>query len=500
MSVEANQAATYPITNLDLSPDELREVLSQASETIVRYYTGLTASSSRQVGEPGDLLAMFDEPLPGASQNIPELLERVEREVFAYALPLVGPRFFTHIPSAGTHVGILGALLSSALNQNCALAEMGPSAAAIERQVIRWIAEFIGYPASTAGVLVSGGSMANLTCLAAARKAKAQTDVALEGMSSGPPLTVYISSEGHACHDKNMALLGLGKKHLRRIPSTQEFTMDLVKLEAKIKEDIEAGYKPICVIGNGGTAMTGTVDPLDALADLCAHYHLWFHVDAAYGGPAVGTELAQELFAGLGRADSIALDPHKWLFVPYEAGCSLVKDRELLRDTFSFRPNYAGAADSEGLPDFADYSPQLSREFKALKVWLTFKAYGAPRLRQAIQQNIADARAFGRMLDESEDFELMAPVSLSVVCFRYRTANTEHHHNETYLSCLNTKLLEAVKQDGRFFLTGTLVKGKAGLRVCCVNHRTSLQVLEELLALLRDLGSRVDEELKLMRG
>lgn len=482
---------------LDFEPEQLRALLYQASDIVVGLYSNLDDKKVFHGKSPAEVQALFAEPLPHEPQGIQSVLEQVERDVFGAATLNINPRFLAYVMSGANHVGILGELLSTALNQNCSKWHLAASAAEIERQVVRWIAEFIGYPSDTGGVLVSGGSMANLTCLAVARKAKAPFDLAKDGVRAGPPLSIYVSAEGHSCLDKSLELLGLGKNQLRKIPVRDDLTISVAKLEEQIRQDKAAGYYPICVIGNGGTVNSGAVDPLDELADLCAKYDLWFHVDAAYGGPAAAVPMAEGLFRGIERADSVALDPHKWLYVPFEAGCALVKSGQDLRETFSVIPDYlrADLGKSERF-DFMEYSFQLSRSFKALKVWMTFKAYGAEKLRAAIEGNIETMRYMGSLIERSDDFELLAPVPLSAVCFRYRTADEQYHHDEEYLSALNKRLLDAVEQDGRVFITGTMIRGKTALRACCVNHRTRPRDVEYVLGVVRELGSKSHETLQ----
>lgn len=483
--------------NLDFQPEQLRELLHRASDIVVRLYTDIGEKRVFHGRSPSEVRALFDEPLPRKRDDIRRLLDRVESDVLGAATLNISPHFLAYVMSGGNQVGILAELLGAALNQNCAKWHLAASAAEIERQAVRWIAEFIGYPSDAGGVLVSGGSVANLTCLAVARKVKAPFDVARDGVGGGPPLTVYVSEEGHSCLDKSLDVLGLGRNQLRKIPVKDDFTIDVEKLEERILEDKSAGHHPICVIGNGGTVNSGAVDPLDTLADICSEYDLWYHVDAAYGGPAAGTAIARDLFRGIERADSVALDPHKWLYVPFEAGCVLLKNRQHLRDTFSVIPDYLrSGVDKSGRLDFMEYGFQLSRSFKALKVWMTFKAYGAETLRAAIQGNIATMRHLASLIVRSDDFELLAPVPLSVVCFRYRTGDVQYHRDEEYLSSLNKELLDAVERDGRVFVTGTTIRGKTALRACCVNHRTLPRSAEYLLSVLRELGSSGHESLR----
>jgi aromatic-L-amino-acid/L-tryptophan decarboxylase len=278
---------------------------------------------------------------------------------------------------------------------------------------------------------------------------------------------VCVSREGHASIDKSMALLGMRRNQLPKIEVLDDFTIDLEALRQQVAADRANGYHPICVVGNAGTINTGAVDPLNALAEFCRTEGLWFQVDAAYGGPAARTSAAGRLFQGLDQADSVVVNAHKWLYVPVEASCILVRQPSALRDTFRLVADYlreGSDAFGDGPIDFKDCGPQLSRSFRALKVWMTFKAYGARKLRAAIESNIAVMRYLADRIDESTDFVRLTPVPLSVVCFQYRTSDVSRHDDQTYLNRLNTALLEAWVRDGRVFLSGTKIHGKTGAR------------------------------------
>ena len=338
----------------------------------------------------------------------------MEDKIFANSTLYLSPRFLGYINSGGNQAAVLGELLASAVNQICGMWHFSPAASEVERRVIRWIAQFIGYPSEAGGCLLSGGSAGNLVGLAVARKQKAQFDAASLGMRGGPPVTVYVSQEGHASLEKSMVLLGMGRNQLRKIAVRDDFTIHLEALENQIAEDRKNGYRPICVVGNAGTTNTGAVDPLGALAGFCRKQDLWFHVDAAYGGPAARTEAAGKLFLGLDQADSVVVNPHKWLYVQAEAACVLVREPRALPHTFQVVADYLREESDAGADaplDFKDYSPQLHRNFRALKVWMTFKAYGATKLRAAIESNIEVMRYLADRIDESPDFIRLAPTA-----------------------------------------------------------------------------------------
>lgn len=421
------------------------------------------------------------------------IFSEVESKIFPNSTLYLSPRFFGYINSGGNQASILGELLASALNQILALWHFSPAASEVERRVIQWIAEFIGYPCQSGGCLLGGGSAGNLVGLAVARKQKALFDADSVGMRGGPLLTVCASQEVHASVDKAMMILGMGRDQLRKIAVQDDFTIDLDALEKQVSEDRDNGYHPICVVGVAGTTNTGAVDPLNALADFCQAQGLWFHVDAAYGGPAARTEIAAKLFQGLERADSVVVNPHKWLYVPAEAACILVREAGALRHTFQVLADYLKREREEeagtDVPlDFKDYGPQLHRNFRALKVWMTFKAYGATKLRAAIGSNIEIMRYLANRIDKSHDFVRLAPVPLSVVCFQYRTTDVSKHSDQQYLSKLNNRLLDTLERDGRVFLSGTTIHGKRALRACSVNHRLRREDVDFLLDVTRQIG------------
>jgi aromatic-L-amino-acid/L-tryptophan decarboxylase len=478
-------------SSLDSGLDTFRADLAKASDLVVRLYGGLDRARVTPAKSRPEIASLFDEPFPEDPQPLEAILREVEENVFANSTLYLTPRFFGYINSGGNQAAVLGDLLASAVNQICAMWHFSPAAHEVERRVIGWIAQFIGYGPGAGGCLLSGGSAGNLVGLAVARKQRAPFDAAALGMRGGPPLTVYASREGHASLEKSMALLGMGRDQLRKIAVRDDFTIDLKELERQVTEDRKDGYRPICAVGTAGTTNTGAVDPLDALADFCQKHELWFHVDAAYGGPAAGTEAAGRLLQGLDRADSVVVNPHKWLYVPAEAASILVRDPKALRDTFQVVADYLreeSGAGEDGLLDFKDYGPQLHRNFRALKVWMTFKAYGARKLRAAIESNIAIMRYLAERIDASPDFVRLAPVPLSVVCFQYRTPDPSVHGNQPYLDNLNVRLLDAVEKDGRVFLSGTKIRGKRALRACSVNHRLRREDVDFMLDVIREVA------------
>jgi glutamate/tyrosine decarboxylase-like PLP-dependent enzyme len=476
---------------LDFTKDEFVRHLSRAAELVVALHRDLDTRPVVPPSTVGEVNSLFDEPLPDSGADMSMLLDRVEDDVFPNSTASIGPNFHGYVVSGGNQVGVIADLLASALDQNAGKWHLGPAAAELELRVVRWVAEFIGYPPESAGILVSGGSAANLTCLKVARDAHSSYDVRIKGLRPGLQKTFYVSVEGHSSLDKSVDHLGIGREYLRKIPVRDDFTIDSDKLEEEILADRDAGLSPACIIGNAGTVNTGAVDPLGVLANIAEKYGMWFHIDAVYGGPAAKVGLVSGLFAGIDRADSMATDAHKWFYAPYEAGIAFVRKADQLKTAFSVVPDYLREGSAEDRFDASEYHFQLSRNFKALRLWMAFKAFGSRRLRAAIEGNIRTIGHLSRLVDASGDFERLAPAPLSIVCFRYRTEDRTLWTSDEYLSRLNRTMLAEVERDGRVFISGTIINGKQALRACSVNHRTSSRHMEYLLEVLRDIGKKI---------
>ena len=474
--------------SLDVSPKQFKRWIDQAGKLIALHYREHSEAKVFAGKSPVEVQELLDEPLPEDSQSMDSLLDEVGEKILSTITNSAGPRYFGYITGGGNQVAVLAEMIKASINQNNLKWHSSPASTELERLVMRWVAEFIGYPTTSAGVLLSGGSVANFNCLAVARKIKAPVDIADEGIYGSRPMTVYVSEEGHSSFDKAMDMLGLGKKYLRKIPVDDEFRIDIDQLEEQIRTDKNAGFHPICAIGVAGTTNTGAVDDLNAVADICQRYDLWYHVDAAYGGPAAKVEAASDLFSGIEKADSVVINPHKWLYVPFEAGGALVKNPDHLRKTFSTIPDYLKSDEQNGgRTDLMEYNLPLTKEFKALKVWMTIKAFGATRLRKEIASDIDKATYLSELVDSDENLELMAPVPLSIVCFRYNPGGIE----ESSLNSLNDQLIQEIESDGRVFLTGTKIRGKTALRVCFINPRTDKEDIQLLKKVVLEKGSKL---------
>ena len=481
--------------NLDFSDQEFKKLLNRTGEIIIGWKKRLKGDRIYQNHTPQDIRAIFDEPLPENSTDAEALLSTIETDVFNHSNFNPSPNYYGYITGGGNQVSILAETLKSALNQNNLKWHSAPANSEIEKISIKWICEFIGYPSDAGGVYVSGGSVANLLNIAVMRKMKCGLDVANDGMYNAKPITVYASEQGHSSIDKAMDILGLGKKYLRKIPVTDDMCVDVLEMKIQIEQDLANGLLPIGIIGIAGSTNTGAVDDLNALADLAEEKDLWFMVDAAYGGPAAGTAIAKDLFKGMERADSLLVNPHKWLYVPFEVSCVLVKNKAHLSETFSMIPDYLKSTSDDGREDLMEFNLQLTKDFKALKVWMTFKAYGAENLRKAISNDIETVRYLTQLVYESNDFEMLAPAPLSIACFRYLSNQPDIQQDEKQLDVLNTRILEAIEADGRIFFAGTKIQNKVSLRVSCTNHRRTKADIDFLMLILRELGQKAVNEL-----
>ena len=443
--------------------------------------------------EQRDLL--MDAALPDQGAAVSEILDRFASDVMPFPLGNGHPRFYGWVNSSPSPVGILADLLAATMNPSCAGGDH--AAIYIERAVVRWLMELIGFPTDgSMGLLVSGGSMASLTCLTAARHWAAQKagwNDRVDGVQgSTGALVLYLADEGHSCMRKAAELLGLGAENTRLIPVDANGRMIIGELNAAIEADLAAGQRPFCVAGSAGTAMAGAIDPLADIADLCVQYDLWFHVDGAYGALGVLDDRLADRYAGMERAHSVALDPHKWLSVPVECGCALVRDSALLRDTFSLVPSYVRTEEGKGvggLPWYSEYGFQQSRGFRALKLWMTLLYAGRDGVKAHIVRQNDLAHALAELVDADPLFERSAPADLSIVCFRMIPEGTTG--DDPRLSGFNQRLANAVQSSGEAFVTSGVFNGQTVLHANTLNGETTIDDVRALLPTIRRIAETV---------
>jgi aromatic-L-amino-acid decarboxylase len=462
---------------LDPSSDEIRGWGNSVIQLMADYLGDLRDRrvygqiSSREIRD------RLDTALPNKGIDFDSLLKVFRETVIPFSRHNAHPRMFGYVQSPGTPLAALADLLASTLNANLTVWRSAPAPVEMECLTIDWIRQILGFNSEAGGLFVSGGSMANLAAIAAARQAK--------DYSSGR-LRIYASSETHFSIAKAAALLGIGRQNVREVAVDDHFRIRVDDLVAKITADLEAGYVPFCVVANAGTVNTGTVDPLAEIRDVANRFNLWMHVDGSYGALAVLAKSARGLFMGIERADSIALDPHKWLYLPVDVGCVIYRDPEIARAAFAHEAEYTRIIGEEAEESFAfwDHGPELSRRFRALKVWMLLKGVGLDSLSDAIESNLACARYFESMVRTSDDFEMVAPVELSIFCFRHVPAQLRNESPQA-IDAFNERLLIALQRDGSSYLSNATLGGRFALRGCVLNYRTTLRDMEILLDDLR---------------
>ena len=464
---------------LEMDPEEFRRLAHRAADILaddLARTTGDPTTPARRPTTADQRTRLMDEPLPEDPRASDAILDAFELLVLPHPMGNGSPRFFGWVNSPPAPMGIVGDFLASGMDPSVAGGDHAGTY--VEHATLRWLLALLGLAPDAGAILCSGGSVANLIGLAVMRNRFAP-DVRAAGLRGAPDLVIYTSTEGHSCVEKAVEILGLGHDNLRKLPVDADCRLPTAALRAAIAEDRAAGRTPACVAASAGTVNTGAIDPLDEIADLCAAEGLWFHIDGAYGGFGILAEQtggAGGLYRGFDRADSIAVDPHKWLSIPVECGCAIVRDKAAMRNTFSLVPPYL--RDDTALPWFSEFGIQQTRGFRALKLWMTLQAVGAAGYRREITRQVALTRTLQEKVRSNPALELCSAGPLSVTCFRVRLAGGSAAEEDA----LNRAVTERIQADGEVFLTSTILAGRVGLRACIVNFRTQDADLDALLA------------------
>ncbi|HKP36948.1 MAG TPA: aminotransferase class V-fold PLP-dependent enzyme [Pyrinomonadaceae bacterium] len=480
------------------------ESLSEQHERLGRAVTRLISEHAARLesapvvssATPDDLRKLFDEPIPDSGTSAEAILEQFARDVAPHAMQVPSPRYFGQFNPAPLAIGVWADALCSSLNQNAGAWRNGPTSALIEAQVIRWLCELIGYGSDAFGVLASGGSEANLIALKCARD-RMSTDMCQSGVGAGEKhLTAYTSTQCHYSVEKSLDILGLGRESLRKIETDERFHLRVDLLSAAIKRDIDEGRQPFCVVGVAGTTSTGVIDPLPELAEVARENDCWFHVDAAYGGGLAFSERHKEKLRGIELANSVTFDPHKWMFVPFSCGATLVRDgAQVLRDSFDMSPEYLsenrGFADAHY--DFFRYGQMGTRRFNSLKLWMCFKFMGRSGYAETTDGHIELTKYLASRLDELSDFQRVGDIETAVCCFRFlpRSVRSKPAAEQ---DALQQALQQRVEKSGKAFFPSTILQGRRALRVNINSYLTERRHIDDLIELLCREGADLIQE------
>lgn len=487
-------------TPIEINLSDFKKIGYQLIDTLAEFFVTIEDLPVTRGESPLELQKeLGNSGLPEQGVSADKIISRASNLLLNHSLFNGHPKFFGFITSSPAPIGVLADLLAAAVNQNVGAQILSPMATEIEKQTIQWLAEFIGVSPTYGGILVSGGNMANFTAFLAARTAKAPKNMKEDGLlNSNANLVVYCSKTTHTWVEKAAILFGNGSKSVRWIATAADNKMNNAILEETIKEDIEKGLQPFMVVGTAGDVSTGVVDNLTEIASICKKHNLWFHIDGAYGAPAAIIPELKNMFKGIEAADSIALDPHKWLYAPLEAGCTLVKNPKHLIDTYSSHPEYYNFSKDEGQSvNFYEYGPQNSRGFRALKVWMALQQVGSNGYKKMIAEDIELSELLFELANNHAELEAKTQ-NLSITTFRYipiENLPKENKKKDSYLNTLNEKLLDRLQKGGEVFLSNAIIDENYFLRGCIVNFRTTAKDVIEIIEIVAREGKNLHLEL-----
>lgn len=466
---------------LELSKEEMKQLGYQAIDAIVDHFDTQNDKTPVSIASRAEMDHLFLETAPENPTNANEILNFVLGEVLPNSNIVTHPKSYSFVPGPSNYVSVIGDILATGFNVFAGGWVGSPAAAELEIVTMNWLLKLFKFPAKKGGgIFTSGGSMANLTALVTARRQRCGDDFS--------KAIIYMSDQAHSSNIKAIRVLGFKKEQIRIIPTDLEFKMAINKLKNAIAKDKLEGLFPFCIIASAGTTNTGTVDPLNAIATICKKDHIWFHIDGAYGGAAILSQLGKKALSGIEKADSLTIDPHKWMFQPYEMGCLLVRNHKWLSETFSEKPEYL--RDIEGNAseiNFYDHGIQLTRRFRALKLYMSVKTFGLSAFRKAIDYNITLAEQVENKLRESANWEVISPATLAVINFRYHPINS--NLTEKQIDQLNQYISEGVVKSKEALLVTTILQNQVVLRMCLINPRTTLQDIQDTLLQCEQLAN-----------
>lgn len=488
---------TLRSTPLDISKNEFTNIGHKLIDSIAEFNSTISEKPVTPGKTPKAIQSLLvQRSFPENGESASKLVSKASELLFNNSLLNGHPKFMGYITASAAPIGALGDLLAAAVNPNCGAFTLSPMATEIEKQTIQWLAEFIGVPPNYGGILVSGGNMANFTAFLAARTAKSSTNIKEDGLSGSAKMITYCSKTTHTWIEKAAILFGHGTKSVRWIATDSNNKMDLSALNKAIKDDLKNGHQPFMVAGTAGDVSTGTVDDLEGIASICKDHDLWFHIDGAYGVPAAILPENKLLFKGIKEADSIAMDPHKWLYSPLEAGCTLVKNPKHLIATYSSHPEYYNFTNANSEQNFYEYGLQNSRGFRALKVWLMLQQVGRKGYAEMIKEDIQLAQLLFKKATNHKRLEAKTK-NLSITTFRYIPKDIPNHitDNDSYLNTLNESLVTNLQQGGKLFLSNAIIDEQYCLRACIVNFRTSKKDIEDVINIIVKEGAKIHKSM-----
>ncbi|HEY7613147.1 MAG TPA: pyridoxal-dependent decarboxylase [Gemmatimonadales bacterium] len=468
-----------------MHPDEFRRHAHELVDWMADYMARVGELPVTPPVAPGDVRRRLPASPPDAGEPFESLFEDFRELILPGMTHWNHPGWFAYFPGNNSAPSVLGEMLTATIGAQCMSWVTSPAATELEQVVLEWLREMVGLPGAFVGSIQDTASTATLVALLSARERASGGASGLQGMSGAPVLTVHASREAHSSVDKGVKLAGYGLEHLRRIPTDSAYAMDVAALEQEIERDLAAGLRPACVVASIGTTSSTAVDPVPAIAAICRRHRIWLHVDAAYAGSAAIVPELRDRFAGWDLADSIVLNPHKWLLTNFDCTAYYVRDREALLSTFSLTPEYLRTTHDEQVVNYRDWGIQLGRRFRALKLWFVIRSYGVEGLRAVIRRHVALAGELARWVDEAPDFERMAPVPFGLVCFRYRRPGA----SEEEVDALNERLLAAVNATGRVFMTHTRLGGRYTIRLVIGQRATERRHVEEAWRLIREAAN-----------
>ncbi len=471
---------------------EMRELGHEMVDDMVNFLKNIYEQPSwKEI--PQEVKNHFEKDIPKYPLEAKEVYNEFKRFILPYPKGNIHPRFWAWVQGTGTLTGAFSEMLAATMNPNVTIGEH--SAMYVDKQVVKWCKQMLNYPETASGILLSGGSMANITGLTVARNFYINSIREKGIQKTEKQLVLYCSQETHSCITKAAEIIGLGNKSIRQIECNANFQINIKCLLKQLELDLKNGLKPFCIVATTGTVNTGAIDPLEDIYHICKEYGLWLHIDGAYGALAKLDPKFKHKLKYIEFADSVAFDLHKWLHIPYELGCLLIKNSKAHRDTFSSTPNYLLQTEkglAGGLDSINNYGFELSRSFKALKVWMCLKEFGLNKYRKLIAKNIEQAVYLGNKVIEHDQLELMTPVTMSVVCFQYVNESL----NKELTDKINQEIIIQLQENGIASPSSTILWGKYCIRVCIVNHKTKKNDLDEFIFWIIKTGNKIMEEMQ----